>query len=158
MSGVWRDGRVHHEGSGATHYFSQQAVVLMRSADWRRLASISWRTGAVGQQCHDDTGMHGEFWGEASNCRLDPAKGCESRRVGMEYFRTHERLRKGLFRQCKYLAGKLAVHARRIDASKKDEPYPKYRSGLVANDFKRWADHDLYTPTPPSMHYASLSS
>ena len=36
-----------------------------------------------------------------------------------------------------------------MDTNKQDESNPKYRSRLVAKDFKKHSDPELYTATPP---------
>ena len=46
-------------------------------------------------------------------------------------------------------AGKLPINVRWVDTNEQDESNPKYRSRLVAKDFKKHSDPELYTATPP---------
>ena len=67
----------------------------------------------------------------------------------MEYFRKMKVYKKVPTQRCKDLTGKMPIKVRWVDTNKQDEANPKYRSRLIAKDFKRHSDPDLYTATPP---------
>lgn len=54
--------------------------------------------------------------------------------------------------------GKAPIRVSWIDTSKQDEFNPKHRRKLVAKDFKRGADPDLYTAMPPIDMLRCLAS
>jgi hypothetical protein len=88
-------------------------------------------------------------WDDVNNCPLDPVKVREARRAEMDYFRKMKVYKKVPLQRCKDLTGKAPIKVRWIDTNKQDEQNPKYRSRLVAKDFKKYHDPDLYTATPP---------
>ena len=85
-----------------------------------------------------------------NNCKLDPLKVGEAREVEMEYFRHMKVCRQAPIQKCKDAIGKMPIKVRWVDANKQDELNPKYRSRLVAKDFKRRSNPDLYNARPVS--------
>ena len=67
----------------------------------------------------------------------------------MEYFRRMHMYRKAPIQKCKDMTAMMPIKVRWVDANEQDELNPKYRSRLVAKDFKRHIDPDLYAATPP---------
>ena len=101
-------------------------------------------------QCHEQlTGLDCEAWDDVNNCKLDPLKVRKAREEEMEYFRRMQVYRKVPIQRRKDETGKLPIKVRWVDTNKQDESNPKYRSRLVAKDFKKHSDPELYTATPP---------
>jgi hypothetical protein len=88
-------------------------------------------------------------WDDVNNCELDPQKVREARAAEMEYFKRMKVYSKVPVQKCKDLTGKMPIKVRWRDTNKQDEANPKYRSRLVAKDFKKYEDPELYAATPP---------
>eukprot|EP00973_Karenia_brevis_P039952 5514950-Karenia_brevis.AAC.1 len=57
--------------------------------------------------------------------------------------------RKVPIKKCIEQTGKMPIGVRWIDVNKQDTLNPKYRSRLVAKEFKTYNDPDLFAATPP---------
>ena len=67
----------------------------------------------------------------------------------MEYFRNMGVYTKVSKKRCHDVTGKAPIGVRWVDINKQDDASPLYRSRLVAKDFNKGKDPDLYTATPP---------
>ena len=100
-------------------------------------------------KCHESENHDEIAWDDVNNCQLDPARVRAARMAEMEYFRKMRVYRKVPIQKCKDVTGKPPIKVRWVDTNKQDESNPKYRSRLVAKDFKRYNDPELYAATPP---------
>ena len=139
-----------------------KGMELQRSIDDSKLFICSVDSGAVTDdelneaqagegKCHEapaeDEG--GIAWDDVNNCELNYKMVQEARKAEMDYFRKMQVYKKVPIRRCKDMTGKMPIKVRWIDTNKQDEANPKYRSRLVAKDFKKFNDPELYTATPP---------
>ena len=93
---------------------------------------------------------HDEFaWDDVNNGKLDPARVRAARMAEMEYFQKMQVYKKVSVQSCKDVTGKMPNQVRWIDTNKQDEGNSKYRSRLVAEEFKRYHDPDLFSSTLP---------
>ena len=97
-------------------------------------------------------------WDDVHDKELDLANVKEARKAEMDYFRQMKVYRKVPRQKCKDMTGKMPIKVRWIDTNKQDELNPKYRSRLVAKQFKRYQDPELYTATPPIEMLRSIIS
>lgn len=67
----------------------------------------------------------------------------------MDYLRKMKVYDKVPIQKCRGATGKFPTRVRWVDTNMQDELDPKYRGRLVAKDFKRWVDPDLYTAMLP---------
>ena len=88
-------------------------------------------------------------WNDVNNCKLDPARLREARMADTEYFQKMQVHKKVSVQPCKDETGKMPNKVRWIETNKQDEGNPKYRSRLVAKEFKRYHDPDLFSSTLP---------
>ena len=88
-------------------------------------------------------------WNDVNNCKLDPARLREARMAEMEYFQKMQVYQKVSVQSCKDVTGKMPNKVGWIDTNKQDEGNSKYSSRLVAKEFKRYHDPDLFSSTLP---------
>ena len=102
-------------------------------------------------RCHqDDGGGEDEYaWDDVNNCSLDPSRVKDARKAEIEYFRKMRVYKKVPIQRCKDMTGRPPIKVRWVDTNKGDEVNHNFRSRLVAKDFKKYSDPDLYSPTPP---------
>lgn len=102
------------------------------------------------QQCHEDVAEESFelAWGDVNDCRLDPVKVRQARRAEMEFFKLMQVYRTVPKQRCRDLTGRESIKVRWVDTNKQDEVNPKYRSRLVAKDYKKGSAPQLYTATP----------
>lgn len=67
----------------------------------------------------------------------------------MEFFKKMQVYRTVPKQRCRDVTGWEPIKVRWVDTNKQDEANPKYRSRLVAKDYKKGSDPELYTATPP---------
>ena len=93
---------------------------------------------------------HDEFaWNDVNKCKLDPGRFGEARKTEMEYFQKMQVYQKVSVQSCKDVTGKMPNKVGWIDTNKQDEGNPKYSSRLVAEEFNRYHDPDLFSSTLP---------
>ncbi len=88
-------------------------------------------------------------WDDISGEYLDPEKVKVARKAEMEYYRKMGVYRRVPLRECIEKTGKPPIGVRWVDINKGDRKSPLYRSRLVAKQFKKFKDDDLYAATPP---------
>ena len=86
---------------------------------------------------------------DVSGAKLDPKLVSEARQAEMRYFKRMQVYRKVSIRKCWHMMGKAPIGVRCVDVIQQDNINPKYRSRLVAKDFKTSNDPELYAATPP---------
>eukprot|EP00973_Karenia_brevis_P058584 8160027-Karenia_brevis.AAC.1 len=90
-----------------------------------------------------------EAYDDVSGAVLNPDMVRKARLTEMEYFRRMKVYKKVSLSKCWATTGKKPIAVRWIDVNKQDEVNPKYRSRLVAKQFKTYNDPDLFAATPP---------
>ena len=103
------------------------------------------------RRCHEEV-FHWdsiEAWYDVNNCRLDPKQVYQARLDEIAYFRKMKVYKMVKRQRCRDLTGKGSIAVRWVDTNKQDEVNPKYRSRLVAKQFKKHGDPDFYAATPP---------
>ena len=73
----------------------------------------------------------------------------KARVLEMDYFSTKGVWDKRPIQECYDVTGKGPTSVRWVDVNKQDETNPKYRSRLVAKQFKTSNEPDLFAATPP---------
>ena len=84
-----------------------------------------------------------------SGKELNPELVREAREEGMQEFRKHEVYVKVPIQQCWDRTGKNPIGVRWVDINKGDDKNPRYRSRLVAKEFKVGVADELFAATPP---------
>eukprot|EP00973_Karenia_brevis_P028015 3857837-Karenia_brevis.AAC.1 len=67
----------------------------------------------------------------------------------MKYFEKMGVYRKVPIQKCLDMTGKAPIGVRWIDVNKQDNEHPRYRSRLVAKEFRTHNDPELFAATPP---------
>ena len=80
---------------------------------------------------------------DVSGAKLDPKLVSEARQAEMRYFKRMQVYRKVSIRKCWQMTGKAPIGVRWVEVNKQDNINPKYRSRLVAKDFKTSNDPEL---------------
>ena len=103
------------------------------------------------EKCHGvDVPVDLEFaWDDVNDCELNIDMVKSARAAEMEYFHKMKVYRKVPIQKCRDETGRMPIKVRWIDTNKQDEKNPRYRSRLVAKEFKRYNNPDLFTGTPP---------
>eukprot|EP00973_Karenia_brevis_P017484 2398961-Karenia_brevis.AAC.1 len=86
---------------------------------------------------------------DVTGARLDIKLVREAREAEMKYFKKMGVYRKVPISKCVQLTGRMPIGVRWIDVNKQDNINPRYRSRLVAKQFKTYNDPDLFAATPP---------
>jgi hypothetical protein len=107
-----------------------------------------WLQEAMGETAWDD--ISGEF--------LDADKVKEARRAEMSYYRKMGVYKKVPIKECLEKTGKPPIGVRWVDVNKGDRKAPLYRSRLVAKEFKKYKDDDLFAATPPIESFRAVIS
>eukprot|EP00973_Karenia_brevis_P061009 8483342-Karenia_brevis.AAC.1 len=100
-------------------------------------------------------GAHGDWheeivaYDDVSGAELDPQLVKEARKAEMRYFKKMQVYRKVETSKCWKMTGKKPIGVRWVDVNKQDNVNPKYRSRLVAKQFKTSNEPELYAATPP---------
>jgi len=89
------------------------------------------------------------YWDDVSGKELDPKMVERAREEEMGEFRKHTVYEKVPLAQCWSRTGKKPIGVRWVDINKGDIRNPKYRSRLVAMEFKCDKREDLFAATPP---------
>jgi len=89
------------------------------------------------------------YWDDVSGKELDPKMVQRAREEEMCEFRKHTVYEKVPLAQCWSRTGKKPIGVRWVDINKGDIRNPKYRSRLVAMEFKCDKREDLFAATPP---------
>ena len=109
---------------------------------WKRPAKAP--TSATNPETHDEVARD-----DVNNATMDPAQVREARKAEMEHLKKMQVYKKVPVQQCKDATGKMPIKVRWIDTNEQHEVNPKYRSRLVAKEFKRHNDPDLFSSIPP---------
>eukprot|EP00973_Karenia_brevis_P093559 12417904-Karenia_brevis.AAC.1 len=86
---------------------------------------------------------------DVTGARLDIRLVREAREAEMKYFKKMGVYRKVPIQKCFEMTGKAPIGVRWIDVNKQDNEHPRYRSRLVAKEFKTQNDPTLFAATPP---------
>lgn len=89
-------------------------------------------------QCHEDLAQENYevAWDDVNDCKLDPVKVRQARSAEMEFFKKIQVYRKVSKQRCRDVTGREPIKVRWVDTNKQDEINSKYRSRLVAKDYK----------------------
>ena len=106
-------------------------------------------TSESADKCHEPE-IHDEVArDDVNNATMDPAQVREARKAEMEHLQKMQVHKKVPVQQCKDATGKMPIKVRWIDTNEQHEVNPKYRCRLVAKEFKRHNDPDLFSSIPP---------
>lgn len=105
----------------------------------------------VEMPCRDKQGceIDGVAWDDVNDCTMDPVKVKQAREAGMSLFKRMRVFEKVPRQKCRDMAGREPIKVRGVDTKKQGEVNPKYRSILVAKDYKTKSEPELHTATPP---------
>eukprot|EP00973_Karenia_brevis_P041501 5742611-Karenia_brevis.AAC.1 len=104
---------------------------------------------ARSDELHDDHDRCMIAVDDVTGALLDIKLVREAREAEMKYFRRMGVYRKVPIAKCIEMTAKMPIGVRWIDINKQDNNNPKYRSRLVAKEFKTYNDPDLFAATPP---------
>ena len=129
--------------------------ILLGLVDQMRVDGRLLGNGCLGSvvKCDEGTQEYQEemarYWDDVSGKELDPAKVTVAREEEMKEFAKHTVHEKVPIAQCWARRGKKPIGVRWVDINKGEERNPRYRSRLVAMEFKCNKREDLFAATPP---------
>jgi len=129
--------------------------ILLGLIDQMKVDGRLLGNGGLGSvvQCDDSTQEYQEnvsrYWADVSGKELNPAQVKAARKEEMREFHKHQVCVKVPLAQCWSRTGKKPIGVHWVDINKGDERNPKYRSRLVAMEFKSGKREDLFAATPP---------
>jgi len=85
---------------------------------------------------------------DVTGVELNPEMVKAARKAEIEYFRKMKVYKKVPISKCFAMTGQKPIGVRWIDVNKQDHINPKYRSRLVARQFNKSADLDMFAGTP----------
>ena len=95
---------------------------------------------------------------DVTGAELDAGLVREARKAEKQYFKKMKVYREVKVEKCWRLTGKGPIGVRWVDVNKQDSINPKYRSRLVAKQFKTSKDPELYAATPPLEAFKTIIS
>ena len=102
--------------------------------------------------------MNDVAWDDVSGMELDPEKVKEARKAEVCYYRKMGVYEKVPIEDCYRQTGRSPIGVRWVDVNKGGSKAPLYRSRLVANQFNKSKDLELFAATPPLEAFRAVIS